>query len=133
MKKLLFLTVVTLCSSILFAQRNSATSCGSGCYIVTAKARNDKGCGGNYDYTYTIRNQSTESLDIEMYVEKRTGDWKDLGLVEDVESGKELKDAFWLCDLTGRYIIYYRRAGSDDKFPYASELKNKVSNSYGRY
>src|SRR4051794_29602213 len=100
MKKVFLVTIVTLLSVLCFAQtRNVATSCGSGCYSVTAQARNDRGCGGNYDYTYTVTNRTGQTLDIEMYVEKRNGEWKDLGLADNVESGKVLKDGFWSCDL----------------------------------
>ena len=126
MKKVLFLALMSASSFKIFAQTNYAKSCGAGCDIVTAKSRMDKGCGGNNDYTYTIRNNSSSSLDISMYVEKLGGEWKDLGLRTNVEPGDDQKDAFWSCGLTGRYIFYYRIAGSKERFPYAKDLNNRA-------
>ena len=131
MKKMIFLIVsTTLIYFSSFAQRRPAVSCGGGCYTVTAKVRNDQGCGGNFDYTYTITNNSNQELDIEMYVEKRNGEWKDLGLIENVSSGRIIKDAFWSCDLSGRYFLYYRISGTDDKFPTSFEINNKARTGY---
>lgn len=122
----MLVTLVTLSSIISFAQtRSYATSCGSGCYTVTAKARNDQACGGSYDYTYSVTNNSRQTLDIVMFVEKRNGEWKNLGMLDDMPSGKVSKDSFWSCDLSGRYILYYRISGSNDKFPTQSEINNK--------
>jgi hypothetical protein len=132
MKKSIFFTLnlITVFSIYSFAQGRSATSCGSGCYTVVAKARNDQACGGNMDLTYTITNNSNQTLDIKMYVEKRTGEWKDLGLIEGVNSGQVLKDAFWSCDLSGRNILFYRITDSGDRFPTQTEINNDMRSGY---
>ncbi len=126
MKKLTFSLLLVFSSLITMAQIRKATGCGNGCYAVTAQIRNDRACGGNFDYTYTVTNHSSESLDIALYVQKRNGEWKSLGLINDVSAGKVLKDAFWSCDLSGRYVFYYRSSGSGDRFPTQYEINSQV-------
>jgi hypothetical protein len=124
MKKVTIMLLASIIACSAFCQRTAAF-CGNGCYVITATVKNDHACGGDYDYTYTIKNNSYNTVDIKMFVEKRNGEWVDLGIVENVESGRELKDAFWSCDLSGRYILYYRTSGSGDRFPTSNEINNR--------
>lgn len=96
-----------------------------------ATACNDSACGGNFDDTFTITNNTYQTLDIAMFVEKRSGEWKDLGLVTNVSSRDVLEDAFWSCDVSGKFMIYYRLSGSNDKFPTQSEVTKRMNYGYG--
>jgi hypothetical protein len=79
MKKIVITSVVFVFSASIysFAQRLAA-ACGAGCSTVTVSARSDSACGGNFDNTFTISNNTRQTLDITMFVEKRSGEWKDL-------------------------------------------------------
>lgn len=122
MKKTSLSVLFVLAVMLSFAQsRTPASSC-SNCYQVSVTARNNRGCGGSSDYTYTVTNNTNQPLDIVLFVEKLDGTWRDLGLLTSASSGAVKKDAFWACNITGRYLLYYRVAGSNDKFPTAREI-----------
>ena len=122
MKKGILIASIFACSMNVFGQNKSAQSCGSGCYFVTASTKSSEQCTDKSGRSYTISNKTIESLDIQLYVEKKQGGWESLGLFNDVAAGKVLTDATWSCGATGRYILYYRKSGSTDKFPSNSDV-----------
>jgi hypothetical protein len=122
MKKVSALILFVLGTMSSFAQNRTPASACNNCYQVSVTARNNNGCGGSSDYTYTVTNNTNQPLDIVLFVEKLDGTWRDLGLLSSASSGAVKKDAFWACNITGRYLLYYRVAGSNDKFPNAREI-----------
>ena len=119
----LFLALFSILTLSVLGQsstRKPARACNS-CLDVSVSVTN-KGCGGSNDYTYTVTNKNSSTLDIVLFVEKLDGEWRDLGLLYDARSGVVKKDAFWACNITGRYLLYYRFSGSNDKFPTAKEI-----------
>ena len=129
MKKLVTLIVIATFPIIAtIAQTKYAQSCGNGCSLVTVESKTDRACGNNNDYTFTLTNNSNENLDIKLFAETPNGEWNDEGLLTDVDAGQTKNNCFWGCKLTGRTIIYYRKAGSRDVFPTQSELRGKARN-----
>lgn len=134
MKKLFIIIVLAITANIAaISQTKLAESCGSGCDFITVQSRTDRACGNDNDYTFTISNNTNETLDIKLFTETNAGEWSDQGLLTDVPGGKMKKDCFWGCKLTGRTIIYYRKSSSNDVFPTQSELRGKAASGKGLY
>ncbi|MGI4870031.1 MAG: hypothetical protein ACRYFX_02500 [Janthinobacterium lividum] len=97
--------------------RREASSCGAGCNLITVRVK-DSGayCSSGKGLAYTVQNNTSGALDIAFFAEKVSGGWKDLGTATNVKPGAERND-IWGCDLTGRYRLYYRQAGSSDRLP----------------
>ena len=134
MKKIFIIIILAISANIaVTAQTKLAESCGSGCDFITVQSRTDRACGNDNDYTFTITNNTNETLDIKLFTETNAGEWSDQGLLTDVTAGKMKKDCFWGCKLTGRTIIYYRTSGSRDRFPTQSELRGKAASGDGSY
>ena len=128
MKRLLLLLTLMRSTSSLFAQSTThtwASSCGASCDIISAEAKNDHACGGNHDLQYQVRNNTGETLDVAMFVEKEGGGWKTLGLSTGLGGGRSTGN-FWGCGLTGRYLFFYRPAGSSAYIPSESEMNQKM-------
>jgi hypothetical protein len=126
MKTSIFLLGLMLITVTSMAQtRNPASACGSGCDLITVTVKNNKACGSSSDHAFNLSNNSNQSLDVVMFVEKQDGGWRDLGLLDNFKAGDSKKEAFWACGITGRYLLYYRVAGSNDKFPNVREINAK--------
>ena len=100
--------------------RPQASSCGQGCTALFALVTNSPLAGKPNGRSYKVRNNTGEALDVKLYTERADGRWSGDEMESGVRAGGYAN--FWTSDRTGRYILFYRRSDSNDRFPSDSEL-----------
>lgn len=125
MKTIIFLLLTSMFTLPVIVRSNEqvkAQACGGGCDYFNVTVKRTKSCASESDMTFIVTNNFGRAADIKVFVEKTGGMWKSLGYKNYFSPGQTTSD-FWSCGNTGRYILYYKEAGSNATFPSESEIQ----------
>lgn len=65
---------------------------------------------------YKITNTTQQAIDVLYYYKRKSGQWSDARATNGIAPGQAIMTSD-MCDNGGSHILYYRPAGSNDKFP----------------
>jgi len=131
MKLMLLLLAALTIQITTFSQSKSATYCCTGCTRLTIKADKRTDYGVKNSTVFEISNNLPGKVKVKLFVKRKDGEWLEQGVSDPIEQGKSFTFHYNRDDLSGDFCVYYINYPSDEKFPWASEVKKKMNYGYG--
>lgn len=131
MKVLFLLLVAVLINCTAFSQSKPATYCGTKCARLTIHVVKKTDYGVPNSTVFDISNNLPGQVKVKLFVKRRDGEWKDIGVSDAIDQGKSTDFHYNIDNLSGEYCVYYINFPGDEKFPSVSEVKKRMNYGYG--
>ena len=123
------MTVIAV-SNNAFSQNNAATYCGTSCPRLTIHVTKKTDYGVANSSLFEISNNLPGKVKVELFIKSKEGEVLAQGPSEPIEQGKSTIYHYNV-DNVADYCIYYINYPSNEKLPWASQVKKKMNYGYG--